>query len=303
MLPEIGKRTGDGSPIDVTKELALLEGTLKCRYFAHPEETGEAIGYHKNGRLRFRYPLYKGSMHGMGTVWDEEGNLLREEEFRYGVRHGKNRMWYPGGVLKSECRYVRGRRSGERREWYETGLLRFRYEYLHDTIRSLELLHGGCIKYYPNGKIESQVTYDFGVMHGVYRSWDTAGKLTDKYIYVRGVRVSGELHSHILNGTLTAKKILGITNAAVRHICLEELGYGRFLSQVPHEIIDRSGESELVKIDWHKREEPMYLVKVKCPSTGAFYTLRVPPAATTVKAAVAWTFGVSAEEYDPEAEA
>jgi len=303
MLPEIGNRTGDESPIDVTRELALLEGTLKCRYFAHPEETGEAVGYHKNGQSRFRYPLYKGSMHGIGKVWDEEGNLLCEEEFFYGVRHGRNRIWYPGGALKSESRYVRGRRSGERKDWYESGKPRLRCEYLHNDFRLLELLHGVCIKWYPDGRMESQVTYAFGVMHGVCRSWDTAGKMTDKCIYVRGVHISGELHGHILNGTLTAKKILGITNSAVRRICLEELGYGRFLSQVPHEILDRAGENELVKIDWHKREEPIYLVKVKCPSTGAFYTLRVPPETTSVKSAVAWTFGVREDEYNPELEA
>lgn len=302
MLPEIGNRNGEESPIDVTRELALLEGTLKCRYFANPEETGEAVGYHKNGQLRFKYPLYKGTLHGFGKVWDEAGNLLCEEEFFYGVRHGRNRIWYPSGVLKSECHYTRARRSGERREWYESGKPRLRCEYLHNDPNLREMLHGVCIKWYPSGRMESQATYAFGVMHGVYRNWDPAGKLTDKCIYVRGVRISGELHNHILNGTLTAKKILGITNTAVRRICLEELGYARFLSQVPHEILDKADENELVKIDWHKREEPIFLVKVKCPSTGAFYALRVPPEVKTVKEAVAWTFGVNKDEYRPVAE-
>ena len=34
------------------------------------------------------------------------------------------------------------------------------------------------------------------------------------------------------------------------------------------------------------------LLKVKCPSTGAFYTLRVPPGIKDVNAARQWTFGV-----------
>ena len=124
----------------------------------------------------------------------------------------------------------------------------------------------------------------------------------DKQIYVRGVRISGDLNNLINSGKVTAKLILRIGNTAVRRICLEEFGYGRFLAQLPHKILDRNGEYELVKIDWHKREEPVYLVKVKCPSTGAFYTLRVPPAMKTVKEAVAWTFGVSEDQYQPEAE-
>ncbi len=80
------------------------------------------------------------------------------------------------------------------------------------------------------------------------------------------------------------------------------MGYGRFLSQVTHQILDKAGDYELVKIDWHKREEPIYLVKVKCPSTGAFYTLRVPPTVKTVKEGVAWTFHLDQEEYNPEIE-
>ena len=60
---------------------------------------------------------------------------------------------------------------------------------------------------------------------------------------------------------------------------------------------------DLVKIDWNKEEEPLCLVKVRCPSTGAFYTLRVPPKTKTVKEAVAWTFGISEEKYILEQEA
>ena len=44
-------------------------------------------------------------------------------------------------------------------------------------------------------------------------------------------------------------------------------------------------------------------MKVKCPSTEAFYTLRVPPTMKTVEDAVAWTFGMSGIEYSPEQEA
>ena len=91
-------------------------------------------------------------------------------------------------------------------------------------------------------------------------------------------------------------------NAEIRRICLEELGYARFLSQVDHQVIEKDGEYELVRIDWHKNEEPICLVKVKCPSTGAFYTLRVPLDMKTVKQAVAWTFGLKPSQYCPEKE-
>ena len=71
---------------------------------------------------------------------------------------------------------------------------------------------------------------------------------------------------------------------------------------VEHEIIDKDGDYELVKIRWHKKEMPIVLVKVKCPSTGAFYVLRVPLSIKTVKEAVAWTFGMATKDYKPEEE-
>ena len=101
---------------------------------------------------------------------------------------------------------------------------------------------------------------------------------------------------------MTAHHVLKMRNTAVRRMCLEELGYARFFSQIEHELLDRDGEYELVKINWHKREESICLVKVKCPSTGAFYTLRVPPAMETIKEVIAWTFQIKEKDYQPALE-
>ena len=55
------------------------------------------------------------------------------------------------------------------------------------------------------------------------------------------------------------------------------------------------------------RFESLHMVKVKNSTMepdGTFkeYFLRVPPDIVTAKAAVAWTFGMSAEEYEPDEE-
>jgi hypothetical protein len=44
-------------------------------------------------------------------------------------------------------------------------------------------------------------------------------------------------------------------------------------------------------------------VLVKCPSSGRDYVLRVPPAMKSARDAVAWTFGMTAKEYQPTAQA
>lgn len=285
------------SRTDIVSEFSLLDGKLKCQYYNSGEAVGEAVGYYDNGRLRFKYPLVKGEIFGIGRIWSDTGMLLCEESFLSGLRHGRRREWHPNGVLKLEAQYVGGLLEGEYKEWFESGKNKQRREYQHG------LLHGISMGWYPDGKLQVRIQYRLDRMHGIYRAWTESGAPLDKRIYVRGVRMSGDLGARIQSGKLTAKLILRIANTAVRRICLEEFGYARFLADLPHEILDRSGEYELVKIDWHKREEPIHLVKVKCPSTGAFYTLRVPPAMKTVSEAVAWTFNLDPDEYAPELEA
>ena len=48
--------------------------------------------------------------------------------------------------------------------------------------------------------------------------------------------------------------------------------------------------------------EPVMAVLVKCPSTGRNYVLRVPPSIRTAREAVAWTFNIAADKYQPIAQ-
>jgi hypothetical protein len=77
------------------------------------------------------------------------------------------------------------------------------------------------------------------------------------------------------------------------------MGYEKFLTQVKHTVISREGDNEFLKIDRYKIEEPICLIRVRCPSTGVFCVLRVPPTVKTIKEAIAWTFGLGETEYNP----
>lgn len=183
--------------------------------------------------------------------------------------HGLCRVWYENGTLKIEERYQRGRLNGIRREYYESG------------------------------KIKLQEHYVNGITHGLRIFWDENGQIKGQQMYVRGRVVDDYLH-HIINSReITAKDIINIENTEVRRTFLEDMGYEKFLNQTDYKIITTDGDSELLVIDWHTEEEPIFLVKVKCPSTGAYYILRVPPNMQTVKEATAWTFGLWEERYQP----
>ena len=163
-------------------------------------------------------------------------------------------------------------------------------------------LNGVCLEWFPNGVMKARINYEDGIRSGLAKWWNREAQAVNIAIYIRGVPVTTYMAELIRTGRMTVSDILNTRNAEVRRVCLEEFGYGRFLSKMPHRVIDTDEDSELVLIHWHKSEEPICLVKVKCSTTGVFYTLRVPPDMKTVKQAVAWTFDVKPEKYVPEKE-
>lgn len=272
-----------------------LPGRFEYHRVKNGDHDAEYVGYHDNGIVGFIYPVVGKDLQGTGRTWHRNGSLQCEEHYVKGRLHGVRKEWHPDGKVLSESHYVYGQMHGPLTEWYETGALKSRR--LYDKGR----LEGAACGWHPNGRLKYRASYIAGVRNGISKGWDNKGKPVYTRIFVRGVMVSMKTAGLLHSGKLTARDILRTSNAAVRRICLEEFGYGRFLSQLHHKVIDRDGETELVRIDWRKDELPLYLVKVKCATTGAFYTLRVPPA-KKAKEAVAWTFGLGPKEYRPEKE-
>lgn len=113
------------------------------------------------------------------------------------------------------------------------------------------------------------------------------------------------LFDKLRNGTLRAKEIVNCKNIEIRRLLLEQFGYEKFLKELKGVVVHSEGSSKLITIDakWAGRdEEPIKLVKVKCPSSGRMYVLRVSPNMKTCREAVASTFNLSTEDYNPKIE-
>jgi hypothetical protein len=87
-------------------------------------------------------------------------------------------------------------------------------------------------------------------------------------------------------------------NQEVRRVVLERYDLERLLRSRFVVLIEEQQDRMLFRIDL-AGEAPFHGMKVTCPSTGRVYVLRVPPAVRTCQEAVAWTFGLSSEEYRP----
>jgi hypothetical protein len=270
-----------------------LNNRLQSVYQDPERKAGEVKGYYENGALRFRYPIKNNNLHGEGRTWYEDGALECQEEYANGLHNGMKRQWYKSGKIKLEKSYNHGFAHGLHKEWHENGNFK-----QHSTYENGKL-EGEHREWYVDGRLEYYGKYSNGLKHGYHKHWDPSGKLISEAVYTKGIRVPRKIHRLIASNKLNAKVILGVRNSAVRRVCLDEFGYERFLSQVEHIVIEKDGDYELVKIDWNKQEEPIHLVKVKCHSTGAYYTLRVPPRMKTVKQAIAWTFHMDKDQYNP----
>jgi hypothetical protein len=198
---------------------------------------------------------------------------------------------YPSGKLWTVTYYKNGIRDGMHRIWYENGKLRLRCLYVDGK------LNGAMTEWYPNGYMRAQRSYLDGTEHGVMREWNEDGKIVFERIWPHDEPDLNELAASLRLRSIDANEIISLNDRALRRICMDEIGYEMFYAQLEHVLIDKDGEDELVMIDWHADEEPLCLVKVKCHSTGTFYTLRVPPAMRTVKEAISWTFNMTEEAY------
>ena len=117
-----------------------------------------------------------------------------------------------------------------------------------------------------------------------------------------GVRVSQRIIEE--PESVKAKDILAEQNAEIRRVMVERVGMERFLHEAAASSIHHHEMGELYSIDLPGDPEGVLrAVKVKDPSTGRIYFLRVPPSIGRADDAVAWTFGFeTAKQYSPVSE-
>jgi hypothetical protein len=100
--------------------------------------------------------------------------------------------------------------------------------------------------------------------------------------------------------TLTREDWEHEPNVEAARIIQERMG-SRFVSELGGRVLDRSPRGTLYQITLSFRdpERVAHYVQVQDASTERHYFLRVPPTILTAAEAIAWSFGLSVEEYSP----
>jgi len=80
-------------------------------------------------------------------------------------------------------------------------------------------------------------------------------------------------------------------------VLIQGIGYDRLCQELSAKQIESWQEYALLQID-NVDFEPIYLLKMTCPSTGFIHALRVPPNLTSALDAIRWVnWDIDAEEF------
>lgn len=104
----------------------------------------------------------------------------------------------------------------------------------------------------------------------------------------------GQIHPQDWN----PKWILTEDNAELRRVLIQGIGYSRIIEELQAIQIDSWQEYKLLKIEQNIDVEPIYLLKMTCPSTGHIHILRVPPNMNSAREAITWiNWGIDPEDF------
>lgn len=117
-----------------------------------------------------------------------------------------------------------------------------------------------------------------------------------------GIRIDEKFYLH--RDKLTAKDVTGESNQETKRAICELLGWEFIGNLVGLKLVQKDDYGELLETASLKDDEkkPARFCRVKCPSTGRVYMLRVPPGTKTCHEGLASCAAVKQEEYDFDVE-
>lgn len=87
-------------------------------------------------------------------------------------------------------------------------------------------------------------------------------------------------------------------NAELRRVLIQGIGYARICQELQAIELDSWQKYMLLKIESNVDIEPIYLLKMTCPSTGYIHAMRVPPDIHSAREAITWVnWGISPDKF------
>lgn len=168
---------------------------------------GPTYEYYPNGKVQKVIPFKEGREDGIGYEYDTTGAIISIITYKAGFtqsterinrrdvngqRQGMFKEFWPNGKVKSEGRYLNDKKHGYFKEYNEVGNLLNATKWENGVLveNPPELAKIETVTtYYPNGRKKEVGNYKDGYPEGVFRQYDTLGKITGSEVYKDGVLV------------------------------------------------------------------------------------------------------------------
>jgi antitoxin component YwqK of YwqJK toxin-antitoxin module len=147
----------------------------------HFESDGFYREFYPDGKPFIDGQFVRGRQDGQWTYWYDNGQTNRKVSFRNGQLHGAWEIYQRNGSLLATREYDNGLRHGQWVTYDQTGQQPLREEH-YDKGTS----EGVWKTWYPNGKLQREVTIKGGVRHGVATEWADDGKKVSEATWVEG---------------------------------------------------------------------------------------------------------------------
>src|SRR6476469_1426791 len=187
-------------------------------------------------------------------------------------------------------------------EWYISSLGVNVSQKAKEILRSQKLLFEHCGWIFPFEKFcavcDRPRHLRFDSQHRLHAEGEPAIEFADgwNFYYYHGVRLPEE-YGKVHPNQWQSQWLLAEENAELRRVLIQGIGYDRICQELSAEQIDSWQEYSLLKID-NADIEPIYLLKMTCPSTGFIHALRVPPNLTSAREAIRWAnWDIDPEEF------
>ncbi|MBD1901336.1 GGDEF domain-containing protein [Trichocoleus sp. DQ-A3] len=221
-----------------------------------------------------------------------------------------NLLNYPVNLLQKTCPIT---------EKIDILFLTSQFESARETVKSIAALNGidrdtqrqaywqlqqfagWTWRYFDTQNIVSErpIKISFDSQNRLHAEGEPAIQFADGYNFYsyHGVTLPeeyGKLHP----SQWQAQWLLEEDNAELRQVLIQGIGYSRICQELQATKLDFWQEYTLLKIDNKLDVEPIYLLKMTCPSTGHIHALRVPPNMKSAREAIRWVnWGIDPEEF------
>ncbi|MFC2087499.1 toxin-antitoxin system YwqK family antitoxin [Bacteroidota bacterium] len=150
--------------------------------FKDNEPVGEFIRYFENGEIKAKMS-YEGNNYVYTMFFAQNGKLSAEG---YYLNKEKEGVWVfyndLNDSISAHIKYVMGKKDGKTYRYYENGKILEEKTYNNDT------LDGVWRKYFENGQVMTEVMYNQGKLNGPFNAYFLNGRLEITGFYKKGVR-------------------------------------------------------------------------------------------------------------------